>query len=42
MTSPDGTRVPMSVMHRRGLMLDGHARALLTAYGGFGCRSCRR
>lgn len=35
-TSPDGTRVPMSVLHRRDLKLDGHARALLTAYGGFG------
>jgi prolyl oligopeptidase len=35
-TSPDGTRVPTSVMHKRGLKLDGHARGLLTAYGGFG------
>jgi prolyl oligopeptidase len=35
-TSADGTRVPMSVIHRRDLVLDGRARALLSAYGGFG------
>ncbi len=35
-TSRDGTRVPLFVMHRRGLKLDGSHPAIVTAYGGFG------
>ena len=34
-TSKDGTRVPMFLSHRRGLVLDGSAPTLLYAYGGF-------
>lgn len=34
-TSKDGTRAPMYVMHRRGLVLDGSTPALLHGYGGF-------
>ncbi len=34
--SADGTRVPLSVVRRRDLRLDGHARALLEGYGGYG------
>ncbi len=33
--SKDGTRVPMSVLRRRGAKLDGKAPALLTGYGGY-------
>jgi prolyl oligopeptidase len=33
--SKDGTRVPMFVAHRKGLVLDGKRPTLLTAYGGF-------
>jgi prolyl oligopeptidase len=33
--SRDGTRIPMFVLHRRGLKLDGSSPALLTGYGGF-------
>jgi prolyl oligopeptidase len=33
--SKDGTRVPMFVVHQRGLKMDGSAPALLTGYGGF-------
>ena len=35
-TSADGTRVPLSVIHRRDLKLDGHARAIVDGYGGYG------
>jgi prolyl oligopeptidase len=33
--SKDGTRVPMFVSHKKGLVLDGSAPTLLYAYGGF-------
>jgi prolyl oligopeptidase len=33
--SKDGTRVPMFVAYRKGLVLDGQRPTLLTAYGGF-------
>ncbi|HEU5217496.1 MAG TPA: prolyl oligopeptidase family serine peptidase, partial [Gemmatimonadales bacterium] len=33
--SKDGTRVPMFVTHRKGLVLDGGNRTLLYGYGGF-------
>ena len=34
-TSRDGTRVPMFLTHRRGLVRDGSTRTLLYGYGGF-------
>ena len=33
--SPDGTRVPMFITHRRGLKIDGRVPTLLYGYGGF-------
>lgn len=33
--SKDGTRVPMFVVHKKGLQKTGHTSTLLTAYGGF-------
>ena len=34
--SKDGTRVPMSILRKRGAKLDGSLPAYLTGYGGFG------
>jgi prolyl oligopeptidase len=35
-TSKDGTKVPVTILKGKGVMMDGKAPALLTAYGGFG------
>ncbi len=35
-TSPDGTRVPLNIMRRKGTALDGNNPTILYAYGGFG------
>lgn len=35
-TSKDGTRVPLTVLRRKGTRLDGRNPTLLTGYGGFG------
>jgi len=32
----DGTKVPLNIIHRKGLALDGSHPVLLTGYGGFG------
>lgn len=34
-TSTDGTRVPMFLVHRKGIKLDGSHPTMLTGYGGF-------
>ncbi len=34
-TSKDGSRVPIKVMHRKDVKLDGNNPAILTGYGGF-------
>jgi len=33
--APDGVRVPISIVHKRGLALDGSSPALLTGYGAY-------
>ena len=33
--SKDGTRVPVFIVHKKGIRLDGSHRTLLTGYGGF-------
>jgi prolyl oligopeptidase len=38
-TSADGTQVPMSVIYRKDLKKDGHARAIVSGYGGYGSSS---
>lgn len=35
-TSKDGTKVPLNVLRKRGVALDGSHPALLNAYGGYG------
>jgi prolyl oligopeptidase len=35
-TSPDGTRVPLSILQRRGTTRDGNSPTLLYGYGGYG------
>ncbi|MGC8793097.1 MAG: prolyl oligopeptidase family serine peptidase [Bryobacteraceae bacterium] len=39
--SRDGTRVPMFLLHRRGLVPDGRRPVLLTGYGGFNVNMTR-
>ena len=34
--SKDGTKVPMYVIHKKGIVLDGNNPTILTGYGGFG------
>jgi prolyl oligopeptidase len=34
-SSKDGTRIPMSLVHRKGIRLDGSNRTVLYGYGGF-------
>ena len=35
-TSKDGTEVPMTILHQKGLRLNGENPTVLTGYGGFG------
>jgi prolyl oligopeptidase len=35
-TSPDGTRVPLNILRRKGTVLDGNNPTILYGYGGFG------
>ncbi|MBW8824611.1 MAG: S9 family peptidase [Xanthomonadales bacterium] len=35
-TSADGTKVPLSLVYPRNLARDGHARAIVQGYGGYG------
>ncbi len=41
-TSKDGTKVPVTVISRRGVVLDGGHPALLTGYGGYGVNQLPR
>jgi prolyl oligopeptidase len=34
--SKDGTRIPLTILRKKGMTLDGNNPALLTAYGGYG------
>ena len=34
--APDGERIPLSIIHRKGLVLDGSHPTLLTGYGSYG------
>lgn len=34
--SADGTRVPLTIIHRRDIALDGRNRAIIEGYGGYG------
>ena len=38
-TSKDGTKIPMFLVHKKGIKLDGSHPTLLYAYGGFGASS---
>jgi prolyl oligopeptidase len=35
-TSKDGTKVPMTIIHRKGMAHDGRNPTILTGYGGYG------
>ncbi|MES1180948.1 MAG: prolyl oligopeptidase family serine peptidase, partial [Verrucomicrobiota bacterium] len=35
-TSKDGTQIPISILRKKGIVLDGRNPALLTGYGGYG------
>ena len=35
-TSPDGTRIPMSILRRKGTRLNGQNPTILSGYGGYG------
>ena len=35
-TSKDGTKVPISILRKKGTKLDGSSKVLLTGYGGYG------
>ena len=35
-TSKDGTKVPISILHRKGMQLDGNTPIILYGYGGYG------
>ena len=35
-TSPDGTRIPLNIMRRKGIALDGNHPTILYGYGGYG------
>jgi oligopeptidase B len=38
-SAPDGARVPLSIVYKKGLGKDGHNPALLTGYGAYGISS---
>ena len=35
-TSKDGTKVPITILHRKGMVLDGNTPIILYGYGGYG------